>query len=83
MLRIYINCLISCVFEGINILVCRVESWILHGVPRAEKGCGILVYRDSMFDSGQVLRYPFSLSRPFLGPIQTLSDGYWELFPWA
>jgi hypothetical protein len=33
MLRIYINCLILCVFEGNNILVCRVESWILHGVP--------------------------------------------------
>jgi hypothetical protein len=33
MLRIYINCLISCVFEGINILVCRVEYWILRGVP--------------------------------------------------
>jgi hypothetical protein len=38
MLRIYINCLISCVFEGKNILVCRVDSWILHGVPRVEKG---------------------------------------------
>jgi hypothetical protein len=32
MLCIDINCLISCDFEGINILVCRVESWILHGV---------------------------------------------------
>jgi hypothetical protein len=43
MLRIYINFLI-CIFEGINILVCRVESWILHGVPRVEKGCGTLNY---------------------------------------
>jgi hypothetical protein len=48
MLRIYINCLISCVFEGINILVCRVKSWILRGVPRVEKGCGTLVYTDGV-----------------------------------
>jgi hypothetical protein len=27
----------SCVFEGNNILVCHVESWILHGVLRVEK----------------------------------------------
>jgi hypothetical protein len=32
------------VFEGINILVCRVEPWIHHGVPRVEKGCGTLLY---------------------------------------
>jgi hypothetical protein len=25
-------------------MVCRVESWILHGVPRVEKGCGTLLY---------------------------------------
>jgi hypothetical protein len=25
-------------------LVCRVESWILHGVPRVEEGCGTLHY---------------------------------------
>jgi hypothetical protein len=52
MLRIYINCLISCVFEGLTFwcavlsdgyfMVCRVESWILHGVPRVEEGCGTL-----------------------------------------
>jgi hypothetical protein len=42
MLRIY--SLASCVFEGINILVCSVLSWILHGVPQVEKGCGTLAY---------------------------------------
>jgi hypothetical protein len=50
MLCIYINCLISCVFEGINILMCRVESWILHGVPRVEKGCGTLTYTVKIVD---------------------------------
>jgi hypothetical protein len=60
-LRIYINCLISCVFEGNNFLVCRVETSLC---ATSRKRLRNTVLDSRLIDGGKVVsltrRLPFT-----------------------